>query len=197
MAPEDEEPEKPLTRRQRAFVHEYLKDLNATKAAIRAGYSSSTAHSSGPRLLENVGVKEAIDAAMERRAVACDVVAADILRELKRIALADAAQAVDESGKLLPLHEMPEDVRRSISSIETEELWEGRGEDRERLGDLVKVKFWDKKGALDLLGKHLGMFTEKHEHSGTVTLEHSGMTTDERRRAISKLKEEVAPPKSD
>lgn len=55
-----------MTARQKAFVQEYLIDLNATQAAIRAGYSPRTAHSTGPRLLENVEVKRAISEQMER-----------------------------------------------------------------------------------------------------------------------------------
>jgi phage terminase small subunit len=176
---------KPLTPRQALFVAEYLKDLNATKAAIRAGYSAASAHSCGPRLLENADVATAIASAIERRSQRVEIKADDILRELYRLATVDLGGAIDQAtGRLLPLHEMPEDVRRAISSIETEELWEGRGEDRERLGDLVKVKFWDKKAALELLGKHVGIFVDRSE----VTLKSalSDVETAELKAALKK-----------
>lgn len=136
-----------LTKKQRLFVREYLVDLNATQAAIRAGYSAKTAHSAGPRMLTNVGVQAAIQEAMGKRAEKLELSADTVLRELARVALADVGQAYDENGQLKPFSEMPEDVRRSISYVEDTEM--GR-----------KARFWDKTKALDLLGKHLKLFTE-------------------------------------
>lgn len=155
-----------LTPKQNAFVAEYLKDLNATQAAIRAGYSQKTAHVQGPRLLENVEVKRSIDEALERRAARVEVKADDVLRELLRLAMVDIGEAFDEKGALKPLHEMSPDVRRAISGIEVEEIWDfGDGDERTSAGRVRKVKFWDKKGALELLGKHLKLFTDRVEHS--------------------------------
>ncbi len=74
-----------LTSRQELFVSEYLLDLNATKAAIRAGYSSKTAHSCGPRLLDNAAVAAAIAAAKQTRSEATNIDAAWVLRQAVQV----------------------------------------------------------------------------------------------------------------
>lgn len=149
-----------LNARQQAFVAEYLKDLNATQAASRAGYAHPDTQ--GPRLLENVGVRAAIDEALKRRAERVEVTQDDVLRELLRLATCDIGQAFDAQGKLKPLHEMSPDVRRALAGVEVTTIG---GEDG--VAQLSKVKFWDKTKALELLGKHLGLFIERHQHDVT------------------------------
>lgn len=162
-----------MTPRQLRFVDEYLVDLNATKAAIRAGYSEKTAHSQGPRLLENVEVRDAISRAQVERAKDVKVESYEILRELKRIALVDIGRAFDAEGNLLPLKDMPEDVRRAIAGIDIEEmkvdLGDGPGEPTITTR-VKKLKLIDKKGSLELLGKHLKLFIDRVEHSGAVPI---------------------------
>lgn len=153
--------------KQARFVAEYLKDLNATQAAIRAGYSVGTAHVQGPRLLSNVRVRAEIDAALKRRAERVEVRADDILRELLRLATVDIGQAFNVDGTLKPIHEIPEDVRRAMSGVEVEEFDHDDGP----TGRVRKVKFWDKTRGLELLGKHLKLFVDRVEHSGGLTLE--------------------------
>lgn len=154
-------PARKLAPRQAKFVAEYLVDLNATAAAIRAGYSQRSAAERGYELLQNSRVRAAIDEAMRRRQERVEVRADDVLRELLRLATVDVGQAFDEHGALRPLQEIPEDVRRAISGIETieEEIAE------ERMGFVRRVRFWDKTKALELLGKHLKMFADKVEVS--------------------------------
>lgn len=154
-----------MTPRQSKFIAEYLLDLNATAAARRAGYSAKDADVQGPRLLGNVGVKAEIDAALKRRAERVEVKADDILRELLRLAMVDLGGAYDKDGRLLPVHEMPVDVRRAIAGIKVFEEFEGTGQARVKVGEVREVKFWDKTKGLELLGKHLKLFTEKIEHS--------------------------------
>jgi phage terminase small subunit len=154
--------------KQDAFVREYLVDLNATQAALRAGYSSSSAASQGARLLKNAKVRDAIDAAKRAQQERVEITADTVLRELLRIARVDVGEAFDnDTGALKPLKDMPEDVRRAISGVEVDELWGGGGRDRIEIGQTRKVKFWDKVKSLELLGKHLKMFVDKMEHSGT------------------------------
>jgi phage terminase small subunit len=158
--------------KQNRFVAEYPVDLNATAAAIRAGYAPTSAESQGSRLLSNAKVKKAIDEALARRAERVEVKQDDVLRELIRIFSVDISKAYDpKTGKLLALHDMSEDIRRCIIAIETEELWEGKGEDRERIGDLVKVKFADKLQAIHLGMRHLGLFKDKVQLEAGPTLE--------------------------
>lgn len=114
--------------------------------------------------MKNVNVARAIDEAMKRRAARVEVTVDDVLRELLCFARTDIGQAFDEQGRLKALKDMPEEVRRAISGIETEELFGGSGEDRVEIGQVRKIKFWDKAKGLELLGKHLKMWTEKVEH---------------------------------
>lgn len=150
-----------LSPKQQRFVAEYLKDSNATQAAIRAGYSRKTAKSQGARLLTNVDIAQAVTKRVEQVGITADVV----LGELLRIARADIGQAYGKDGRLLALKDMPEDVRRAISGIDVEEIFEGYGDERKPVGNLVKLRFWDKPRTLELLGKHLKLFTEKFEHT--------------------------------
>ena len=83
------------------------------------------------------------------------VTVARVLEEYGHIAFLDPAQAWDENGNLLPIHKMPEHVRRAIAGIEYES--------REKVGRLAKLKFVDKKGALDSIAKYLGMFIERQQ----------------------------------
>lgn len=151
-----------LNPKQHRFVAEYLRDLNACQAAIRAGYSAKTAEQQGSRLLSHVEVKRAIDEALTRRAERVEVKADDVLRELLRLARVDIGEAFDESGKLRPLHEMSEDVRRAIASVEATTDVSGT--------HVSKVKFWDKARALEMLGRHLKLFTDKVELQGNVSI---------------------------
>jgi phage terminase small subunit len=154
-----------LTPKQELFVAEYLKDLNATQAAIRAGYSPDTAHQIGYELLRKPEIAVAIAAG---RAVQLERVQIDadfVLRELFKLANCDISQAFDEFGNLLPVHQIPVDVRKAISGVEVEDLFAGRGQDREQIGVTRKIKFWDKTKALEMLGRHLALFKDRVEIS--------------------------------
>ena len=109
-----------LTDKQQAFVAEFLVDLNATQAAIRAGYSEKTAYSQGQRLLKNVEVDAAIKAAQAERAEKTQRTALDVLKDIQ-----DVSKEARDGG----------DLKTALKGYELE-------------------------------GKHLGMFTEKHEHTG-------------------------------
>ena len=147
-----------LNERQRQFAREYLKDLNATQAAIRAGYSKKTAGQSGERLLKHVEIAPIIQKNMDKRVERTEITSDRVLKELFRLATVDIAEAFNEDGTLKPIHEIPEDVRRAISGVDVDTL----------SGELVrhKIRFWSKDSALEKLGKHLKLFTEKIEHSG-------------------------------
>lgn len=148
------------------FVAEYLVDLNATQAAIRAGYAPGSAAVTGCKLLRTAKVKSAVAAAMAERQRRTAITQDAVLEELWRVAKSDLAKAFDKDGCLLPIHEMPEEARAALAGLETEELFEGKGEERVQTGQSRKVKHWDKVKALELVGKHLGMFKEKVEMSG-------------------------------
>jgi phage terminase small subunit len=150
-----------LSAKQRKFVAEYLKDGNGTQAAIRAGYSAHTANEQASALLAKPSIRAAVEGRLEKVEVRSD----DVLRELKRIAYLDLTHAYKQDGSLKLVHEIPEDTRRALVGIEVDEIWDGYGEDRTQIGVTKKVKFADKIRALELLGKHLELFTEKVKHS--------------------------------
>jgi phage terminase small subunit len=135
---------------------------NAAEAARRAGYSdeSGNAATRGWELLGRPDVRDRIDELSTERFAAAQVDAATVLRELVRIAMCDIAGAFDADNNLLPIHDMPEDVRRAISSIKIEALYEGKGEEREQVGYTKEVKFWTKTQGLEMLARTLAMFKD-------------------------------------
>jgi phage terminase small subunit len=155
-----------LTPKQAAFVREYLVDLNATKAATRAGYSAKTAGSVGHDLLKKPEIALAIREAMDRRANRVEVKQDDVLGALLRVLNADLGKAFDADGKLLRIHEMPPEVRLVISGFEQEALFEGGGQDKLQVGVTTKVKLWSKDKALELAMRHLGLLNDKLEATG-------------------------------
>lgn len=164
-SPASEKRERELTFKQHRFVEEYLVDLNGAQAAIRAGYSPKSANKIAHELLDKTGpVAAAVQARMDRRSVRTEITADQVLTEIFRIASADIAQAYNEDGSLKPIHEIPEDVRRAISGVDVEELFEGRGQNREHVGQVKKLRFWDKLRANELLGKHLTLFADRIEN---------------------------------
>jgi Phage terminase, small subunit len=145
-----------LTAKQAAFVAEYLIDLNATQAAIRAGYSEATAHSQGPRLLDNVEVAAAIAAANNSRISRVQVDADYVLKRLFEMAEADRADLYDANGDLLPVKKWPEVWRKGmVGGIKIEALFDGTGKDRVQIGHTKEVKTVDTLSILQTLGKHI------------------------------------------
>lgn len=81
-----------------------------------------------------------------------------MIEELARIGLFDPGQLFAEDGSLLPVKKMAPEVRAAIASVEVEELFDGAGKDRKRIGYIRKVKLWDKNSAADKLLRHLGAY---------------------------------------
>lgn len=157
---------KELTPKQALFVREYLVDLNASAAYLRAGYNTGNANVLGPRLLANAGIQGAVQEAYQKRAVKVDLTAEQVLREIKTAAFLDPLELFASDGTMLPLRDIPEHARRAISGIEVEEIFDGQGKDRVWVGRLRKIKLVSKEGTLTLAGRHLGMFTDKTELTG-------------------------------
>lgn len=157
---------KSLTPKQKRFVGEYLIDLNATQAAIRSGYSAKRAQEIGWQQLQKTTVQAAIQEAIAERERRTEITQDRVLRELGRIGFSDIRQLFTIDGTLLAPHDWPDDIAAAVSSVEVDELFEGRGEVRVSIGYTRKVKLWEKNSALEKIGKHLKMFTDKLEHTG-------------------------------
>lgn len=157
-----------LTDRQAMFVREYLVDLNGSQAAIRAGYSPRTANRQASRLLSNADIAEAIAEAKKERADRVEITAQMVLRELGKIAFANMQDfmRVGENGDpFVDLSNLTRDQAAALGEFTVEDFTDGRGEDARDVRR-VKIKLNDKRAALVDIGRHLGMFTDKHEHSG-------------------------------
>lgn len=146
-----------LSPKRQRFVDEYLLDLNATQAAIRAGYTPKTATQQGSRLLTYAEVQAAIAAGQAKASISANVTAERVLLELARLAFLDPRQLYQQDGTLRPIQDLPADLAACLSSIEVTEECRGEGEKRELVGMTKKVRFWDKGKALGLLCKHLNL----------------------------------------
>lgn len=147
-----------LTAKQSRFCEEYLIDLNATKAAIRAGYSEDSAGDIGAQLLGKTHIRAEIDRLMEERSKKTGVNAAWLLDRLAQEATADIADLYDDFGYLLPVKEWPMIWRQGlVQGIDVEELYEGRGKSKEKVGELKKIRLSDRVRRLELIGRHIGV----------------------------------------
>lgn len=154
-----------MTKKQKRFVEEYLIDLNATQAAIRAGYdvgSAQRASEIGAQLLQNTQVSSAISKAMAERSKRTGVNADRVVTELAKIAFVNASDVIDADTATLKPDAAPEDTA-AIQSVKVKTFGED-GLERE-------IKMADKLKALELLGKHLGMFEDKLKLSGSLETE--------------------------
>lgn len=151
---------KGLEPRQAAFVREYVVDFNGTQAAIRAGYAVSGAATAAARLLTNHKVAIEVAKAVQRRERRTEVTADRVVLELARLGFLDPRKLFAEDGRIKPVSEWGDDIAAAIASVEVEELFEGRGDEREMVGHLKKVRFWDKGRALDILAKHTGVYRD-------------------------------------
>ena len=150
-----------LTARERLFVREYLVDLNATRAAIRAGYSPRMAPHNAHRVFNRPRVAAAIEAAMAERAARLEITAERVLRELALMGFANLRDYVAPDGEgFVELSRLTRDEAAAIREFSSEEVTTGQGAAARRARK-VKVRLADKKGALELVGKHLGLFGRK------------------------------------
>ena len=157
-----------LSPKHQRFVDEYIKDLNATQAAARAGYSAKTANEQGARLLANVSVQAAIQERIKERGERTKIDADYVLRRLAEIDQMDVLDILRDDMSLKPVSEWPKVWRQYLSGFDLAEMFEGVGEDRAMVGILKKLKWPDKVRNLELLGKHVDVnaFREKVEVTG-------------------------------
>lgn len=153
-----------LTAKQEAFCREYLIDLNATQAAIRAGYSKKTAEWQGPQLLTKTHVSAAIQEGIKKRSDRTETTADMVVAQLVRFSFSDIRKIFNESGSLKSIHDLPDDVAAAVMSIEVVEKLGGLDAEGNRQVEYVhKIRLVDKVKPIELLGKHLGMWAEKRE----------------------------------
>ena len=172
-----------LTPKQKIFADEYLIDLNATRAykvAYPNAKKDEVAAAAATRLLRNVKVAAYVQKRMDERAHRTEITQDMVLQELAKIGFADVTDfvTIEEKGvyctvKVKPTDQMPRDKLGAIAGIK-----EG--------ANGIEVKLNDKGKALELIGRHLGMFRDKVELSGSVetTNPYAGLTTEELKKLI-------------
>ena len=143
--------------KQKRFCAEYLVDLNATQAAIRAGYSPASAGSIGYELLKKPDIRARIDKGIAEQERRTGINADRVLRELGRIAFVSAPDLVNMDDATLKEGASADD-RAAIASVKVKTIPGPMGDGFER-----EIRLADKLKALELIGKHLGMFTDKVE----------------------------------
>jgi phage terminase small subunit len=176
-----------LTPKQKRFVVEYLVDLNATKAAERAGYSKHTANEQGSRLLANVSVSSAIATKQEKRLLKMEISAERVLNELALLGFSNMLDyiSVGENGAArVDLSKLTRDQAAAMQEITVEEFTERTGEDEDGKPTFenvrrTKFKLADKRSALVDLGRHLKLFTDRLQ------------VEDERRLEVQDVKEKL------
>lgn len=179
-----------LTPKQATFVREYLIDLNGTQAAVRAGYSPRTANEQAARLLAHASVKATVQAAMAKRSERTEITADRVLRELAKIGFSELKSAItwgskevaigfDADGKRLSPADIGDavmvhtELAPFVEAIDSDSLTEAASAAISEVSmtkDGLRIKMHDKVSALAKIGQHLGMFAEKVEHSGSVTM---------------------------
>jgi phage terminase small subunit len=158
-----------LTDKQESFCQAYLIDFNATKAAKLAGYSEDTAHSIGWENLRKPEIQKRITELREQTGKTYNVTRERIAQELARIGFMDIRNIFDENGVLKSPDNWPDDEAAAIAGLESEQIFEGFGEERTWTGYLKKVKLSDKRAALDSLSKLMGYNEpDKVQHSGDI-----------------------------
>ena len=158
----------PLTPKQQRFVAEYLIDLNASQAAIRAGYSPKTAGALGHQVLKKLEVQEAIHIGQRAQLDAAGLTATRWREEVRRLAFSDLRTVFDAQGSLKPIHELTDDEAAAVSGVEV--IIKNAAAGDGHTDTVHKIKLWDKLRALDLAGKHLGLLEENASISGTIEL---------------------------
>lgn len=155
-----------LNDKQRRFVDEYLIDLNATQAAIRAGYSEKTAGQQAFDLLKKPEIQESISLAMKAREERTEITQDRVLRELAKIGFADIRKAVKWGAELPVINPETGEVliANGVVLVSSEQLDDDTAAAVSEISQTaqgVKIKMHDKKSALVDIGKHLGMFVDR------------------------------------
>lgn len=143
--------------RQKRFCEEYIINLDATAAAIRAGYSEKTASQLGYQLLQKHSVKAYVAELLKKRSERTQVDADYVLRRLVAIDQMDVLDILKNDGSIKPIGEWPKIWREFLTSFELSEIIEGQGDERKVVGILKKIKWPDKLKNLELIGRHVAV----------------------------------------
>ena len=185
---DDKQPKVELTAKQKRFCEEYLIDLNGAQAAIRAGYSETSAKQIAAENMTKPYLRDHIQLLAEERSKRTEITSDNVLKEIAKLGFSDIRQIFTDDGALRGVTEFDNDIAAAVQSVEVVTTYNGEEDDNGRKvpQHTHKIKLADKKGALELLGKHLKLFTDKVEHSGSIDL--SGKSDSELQAIIERGK---------
>nr|WP_314520706.1 terminase small subunit [uncultured Lelliottia sp.] len=164
---------KPLTAMQEAYCQSYIKTPeNQSQAAIDAGFSPNTAAVKASVMMRDERIQKRIAELMEERNKRTRVSADYVLMRLVEIDQMDVLDILNDDMSIKPVSEWPKVWRQYLTGFELADMFEGRGDEKELVGILKKIKWPDKVKNLELIGKHVDVmaFKERLEVSGTVTI---------------------------
>lgn len=147
------------------FCHEYIIDLNASQACIRAGYSKKTSGEMGYENLKKPQIQERIKELLKERESRTEITADMVIQELGKLAFSDIRKLYDGERLLLP-HELDDTTASTISSFKTRR----EGDAEEGFYEVEEYKRYSKDKSLELLGRHFGLFDDRLKIEGTLDL---------------------------
>lgn len=150
-----------MTPRQQAFVDAYLVNPNATEAATKAGYSARTAKQVGHKVLQVPAVAEAIAKRREKLSAKSGLTAELLDAKLLALVNFDPRKLLTKDGRVKMPNEWDDETAAAVAGLENEELFDGRGDEREHIGTLRKVKIADRIRPIELGYKRLGLLREQ------------------------------------
>lgn len=178
-----------MTERQKRFCNEYLIDLNVTQAAIRAGYTPKYANKKAYELLDKPEIKEYLDKKIKDRGQRTEITQDKVVNELAAIAFSNASdffkvidKTVTVGGSIVLDDEGNPRTYKDVEFVNTDKLSEANKKVISSIkqgSNGLEIKLNDKLKALELLGKHLGMFKDKVELSGNVNNPYEELTTEQ------------------
>jgi len=153
-----------------AFCQEYMKDLNGSQAAIRAGYSEKTANVTASKMLIIPNIQERIKELQQERQQRTQITADMVIAELAKVAFHNVQDFVNGGNSILELKHLESEKVASVSAVKTTIKADG---------DIVsEIKFHDKIAALEKLGRHLGVFEKDNKQKSDITVKRIGFESD-------------------
>lgn len=149
-----------LTDKQIKFCEEYIKDHDSIRSLRSAGYAENGIYVTATRLLKNPNILDYIEWLKKKAQQRLKITPEMVLKEMYLLATVDLSKAYGEDGQLLPIKDMPKELRKAISSVDVFKSYI----DGDAVGETAKVRFYDKTKALDMLAKHLALYKDSTQH---------------------------------
>lgn len=159
-----------MIERVKNFCDRYLIHFNGAKAAEEAGYSKKRAKVTACELLATAEVQKYLQGKKKKIAKKLEITQERTMQEIARLAFSDIRKVFNGSGGIIDPKNLDDDTAAIVASVEVFEEFQGRGDEREQIGETKKVKLWDKTKALEMLAKHFKIYSDAPVNNNTVTV---------------------------